>query len=172
MRHSLGISGNSFIGVRAYVPRLQQYRCISHCTCVCHKAGYFKSPRVLHMAIGRLFVGYSGYPLNARIRCTEASCKPRSGFWTYVDYVFPSWLLAKSLSITLVTRSYGEINVSLSVRRFVSAGAEIFRLCQLDDVSGLQNLFNRGLASPNDIMFAGGRSALTVSHSFRSLLYR
>lgn len=163
-------SSNSLIGVRAYTPRLQQYRCIPHCTCACHTIRYFRSPHALHMAIGRLFVGYSGYPLNARARCTVANCNIQSDSWTCVDYAFPSWLLARSLTIILVTRSYGEINVSLRVRRLVSSSAEIFRLCRLDDVGGLRRLFDKGLASPNDAEVRSGATALFVSY-FSELVY-
>ena len=56
------------------------------------------------------------------------------------------------------------VSVSLTVRRLVPGGSEIFRLTQLDDVEGIKIPFNRGLASPND-SYPNGTPALVVSFS-------
>ena len=54
-----------------------------------------------------------------------------------------------------------EISVSLTVRRIVPNGADIFRLTRNDDVDGIKRLLSLGLASPND-SFVNGQSVIVV----------
>ena len=121
----------------------------------------FQSPALLHGAIGTLFIGYSGYPIKAIQKCTEASCVSQSTFRAYVHYLFPSWFLIKALTITLMSVFLDKISVSLTVRRIVPNGAELFRVVRQDDVDGIKRLFSMGLASPNDSV-DDGQTALTV----------
>ena len=85
----------------------------------------------------------------------------QSTFRAYVHYLFPSWFLIKALTITLLSVFLDEISVTLTVRRIVPNGAEIFRLVWQDDVDGINRLFSMGLASPNDSL-DNGRAPLTV----------
>ena len=93
---------------------------------------------------------------------TDNDCLSQSTFKTYVHYLFPSWVLAKALILTLASGFLDKISVSLTVRRIVSPAAEIFRLTRIDDVDGLKRLFSKGLASPNDST-SDGQLALTVN---------
>ncbi|KAL9112793.1 MAG: hypothetical protein Q9187_007725, partial [Circinaria calcarea] len=159
-------SPSSIICIRAYSS--QRSPCTSYCTCACHKVRTFQSPALLHKAIGTLFLGYCGYPMMGLQNCTNTDCLSQSSFRTYVHYLFPSWILAKILIITLASSSLDKISVSLTVRRIVSPGAEIFRLTQSDDVDGLKRLFSKGLASPNDSL-SDGQVPLISALSSRKL---
>ena len=117
---------------------------------------------MLHGALGMMFIGYSGYPLNTIQKCTDANCQARKAFEISVYYSFPAWFLAKSLIISLINTSYNEIHRSLKIRRFVNSGAEVFRLVYIHDVDGLKDIFSRGLASPNDQMHLTGNTPLYV----------
>ena len=138
------------VRIRAYASQHQRSPCMLNCKCTCHNVWAFQSLTLLHNVIGTLFVGYSGYPVGALQRCTEASCISQSTFRGYVHYIFPSWFLIKALTITLMSIFLDEISVSLVTRRIIPGGAEIFRLISLDDVEGIKNLFAMGSASPND----------------------
>ena len=139
--------------------------CPPNCNCDCHTMHTLQSPAIVNHVIGGLFVGYSGYPITGNShKCTKASCLSRTTFRAYVQYIFPSWFLARAIIVGLTTQSLNKISVSLKVQRVVPYGSEIFRLARLDDADGLKELFRKGLASPNDISL-DGVSALVVSFS-------
>ena len=157
-----GFSSNSLISIRAHVPNTKWYNCPSYCRCTCHQKRCFASPRLLCNALGTLFVGYSGYPLNTLQQCTEISCRAQRALKLSIHYIFPAWLLTKSLKMTLINTSLNEIHASLLVRRIVSPGSEVYRLVVLGDIDGLKNIFTRGLGSPNDIILQNGFVPLAV----------
>ena len=152
-------SGNSLscpiigIGVRSH--RHYYSPCTKYCRCNCHEQRTFMSPRPIRSIIGALFTGYSGYPLKTFRQCNKSNCQGQQMFRAYIHYFFPLWLLKKAFTINLLASFSGEIQVSLKIARIVSSGAEIFRVTQLNDVSGLQQLFKQGLASPNDVTLNG-----------------
>ena len=153
---------NSLIRIRAYIPDNKWHSCPAHCRCTCHHEQRFTSSRWLHGALGILFVGYSGYPLGILQRCTNISCQARRALKISVHYIFPAWFLTRSIKMCLINTSLNEIHASLQTKRLVPAGAEVFRLTETDDVDGLKDLFSRGLASPNDIMYQTGQSLVSV----------
>ena len=138
----------------------QQRRCSPSCRCACHKRQTFTMPVLFHNVIGNLFVGYSGSPVGIR-RCTEDNCLSQSSLRIDVFYLFPSWLFMRALSMTLMRSCLNEVSIALKLQRVIPVGSEIFRLTNLDDVDNLKQLFNRGLASPDDID-PDGTGALTV----------
>ena len=144
----------------------QRFPCTSHCRCLCHESRRFDSPRTFQRLIGTLFLGYSGYPISNFQRCTENSCQGQQVFRVSAVYVFPSWLLARLLAVTVIKSLGSEIHFSLKVQRIVSSGAEVLRLTLLNDVTGLQRLFSKGLASPNDINHVTGQNVLIVGPLF------
>ena len=156
-------SSTSLVGIRAHTAQHQRSPCSPVCKCKCHNVHNYKSPQMLHEAFGTLFVGYSGYPAASFHRCTEPNCLSSSTFRSYVHYLFPSWFLAKALTLTLMTIYCGEVRVSLATRSLVSGGAEIFRFVMMDDVSGIKDLFSKRLASPDDSDSFNGDAALGVS---------
>ena len=141
---------NSVVRIKAHTSQHQRSPCTPLCGCACHDVQAFQSPALLHKAIGTLFIGYSGYPIKAVQKCTQASCVSQSTFRAYVHYVFPSWYFVKALTITLMSIFLDEISISLTIRRIVPNGAEILRLVRNDHADGTKHLLSIGLASPND----------------------
>ena len=155
------VSPTSIVRVRAYTSRYQHLPCFDSCKCSCHNVQSFQSPDLLQSVVGKLFVGYYGSALRVQ-QCTEISCQARRAIQGYVHYCFPHWFIARAFTITL--RSVSEtLSVSITVRKVVSSGAEIFHFVGSDDVDGLQRLFGKGLASPNDT-YHDGWTALNVSY--------
>ena len=156
-------SSDSTIRIKARAFQPAGSLCAPQCRCICHNIRSFRSPSSLDGTIGALFMGYTGCPVGALRRCTETTCQFQSTFRAYFYYLFPSWFLAKALTITLMNAFLNEISISLTVRNVVSSGAEIFRFVEMNDVDGLRRLFDLGLASPNDST-ESGQTALTVGH--------
>jgi hypothetical protein len=135
--------------------------CRPGCNCVCHKRQYFKSPQILNRLVGSLFIGYSGLPI-ATPQCTEYSCQRRSAPSTQISYCFPSWFLKRQLSLSILYTPLDGPIVSLRIPRLVSPTSKIFDYALLGNVAGMKFLFKEGLASPNDVRFDCGVSALQV----------
>lgn len=149
----------SAVGIRtAQFPRTA---CTPWCSCVCHTEHRFRTPRLLDQIIGSLFIGYSGMPVNTK-PCTEYSCHQRSQPTTYITYFFPQWFLARMFSFVLTVTPMAGPVASLKVQRTVPANAEIFKFAQSGDVDKMRHLFENGLASPHDVHFESGVTALHV----------
>ena len=152
----------------AVLIRARPLSCTVRCGCACHKPWRWISPHLLSNILGRLFMGYSGFPISTFQKCSEARCPARRNLQIYVDYVFPSWLLSSNFALSLMAVPHN-ISVSLNFKKVVPAGAEIFRLIILEDIEGLKSLFSKGLASPN-VINPGEMTPLHVSRSFHILI--
>ena len=137
--------------------------CHDGCTCNCHYAQVYRSSPFLNFALGRLFLAYSGSPIGFARRCSSASCTARSGAKAYMIYAFPSWFCTSAVIASFMTSPLGEPSMSLAVRRVVPKTAELFLLANSDDGDGIRRLISSGMASPMDIQFETGRTALHVS---------
>ena len=156
-------SSISVISIKATL-NYQRFPCTSSCRCNCHRPYHLISPTLVHRALGTLFLGYSGYSIGIFRRCTLSSCQGQQAFRLSVNYLFPLWFFARAITIAL-TKSYcDEIHISLKIPRVVPNSAEVFRLALLEDVTGLQRLFSKGIASPLDVD-TEGNSSLMVSPS-------
>lgn len=153
---------SSVICVKAYVPARQHSPCITHCKCECHLPRRFRSPRLFDAILGPLFAGYSGRPFRNFPKCNVETCLGQPSFKFHVKYYFPSWFLGRMLAVQVDSRCPGEPSIGLTIRRTVPSDAEIFRLTSADDADGLQRLFASRSASPNDILYVSGMTALHV----------
>ena len=158
-------SSSSVIRIRAHTPHHQTSHCNPHYKCTYHSTWTFQSPNLLQQIMGRMFIGYSGYPIYTGVRrCTEVDCLAQKRFFTSVYYQFPGWFLEKAVTISVISIC-DTIRASLTIRRILPNNAEIFRLVRLGDITGLKRLFSMGLASPNDSR-PDGLTALHVGGSF------
>ena len=57
--------------------------------------------------------------------------------------------------------------VALRIRRTVPADAELFTFARLGDTDGLAELFKSGRASPNDVHYLSGVTALHFAVAFQ-----
>jgi hypothetical protein len=149
----------SAVGIRtAQFPRVA---CKPWCSCICHTERSFRSPSFMEKLVGSLFIGYSGVPI-LRQKCNQHSCHLESQPLMYVTYYFPTWFLARMVSLMISTTPLAGPVVSLKTQRTVSGDADIFTCAKTGDINKMKYLFQNGLASPHDVSFSSGITALHV----------
>jgi hypothetical protein len=149
----------SAVGIRtAQFPRSA---CQPWCSCACHSEHRLRSPQLLDRVIGSLFIGYSGLPGLTR-KCNQHSCHLRSQPMTYITYFFPQWFLARTISFVLSTTPLAGPVASLKVSRTVPGDSAIFYYAKTGNLTKIKALFEGGLASPHDVHFESGITALHV----------
>ena len=149
----------SAIGIRtAQFPRTA---CNRWCSCVCHHKRHIQTPQLLQNLIGSLFIGYSGLPMLTK-PCDQYACHQRAQPTSSVTYYFPSWFLARTLSILFSSTPLAGPVVSLKCQRTVPRDADIFKIARAGNVDKMRDLFEKGLASPHDVNFESGGTALRV----------
>lgn len=139
--------------------------CEPCCICICHKERRMRTPQALDSLIGTLFVGYSGLPMFMH-KCSQPSCHSRSRPLAHVDYVFPQWFLARMVSFVVAMNASGPM-ATLEIPRTVPADAELFTFAKLGNTEGLIDLFRSGRASPNDMHYQSGVTALHFAVAFQ-----
>lgn len=133
----------------------------SGCPCPCHVRSSWKTPRLLQQITGYLLLGYSGRSVLWR-NCIS-SCLHSDSVSTQMTYFFPRWFVNRAVSFALSSDNLGAPTLNIKVRRVVPEASQLFSLSKFDDIEGLQALFDRRLASPDDVHFYGGWTALHVS---------
>jgi len=154
---------NTFSAVRIRTFNYWGIPCRTGCSCACHKRHQVQTPRILDHLIGTLFLGYSGLPM-VTPSCNESSCRQRSIPSTQMTYYFPRWFLQRAISLAIMLLPNDGPVASLRVQRAVSGSSKIFDYANIGDVDGMKRLFSSGLASPHDVRFDSGTSALQVRH--------
>ena len=96
-------------------------------------------------------------------QCNEYSCQRRSTPSTQISYSFPSWFLRRQLSLSVLFTPLDGPIISLKFPRLVSPSSKMFDYALLGNIAGMKFLFKEGLASPYDVRFDCGVSALQVS---------
>ena len=157
------MSASSAVGIRT--AHFSRSACKPWCACRCHTETKWRGPSVLQPVIDSLFIGYSGMPRQG-LNCDEISCQLQSQPVVYFTYFFPSWFLARAISVMFATTPLAGPVVSLKVQRTVSGDADIFTYAKLGDVDKIKNLFEQGLASPHDVSFQSGITPMHVSKYF------
>ena len=96
----------SSVAIRADLGNTSE--CNRSCSCSCHIRRRLKSPRLLDVFLGTLFIGYSGSPLLSQ-RCDKVSCRGRRNSSTSFIYQFPQWfLISRMIQLKAkVTTLYG-----------------------------------------------------------------
>lgn len=156
--------------VRIRASRYRRTQCEGWCSCSCHLVNYIRTPQIADLALGSMFIGFSGFPVR-RPRCSEKRCHKQSIPTLKVTYHFPQWLLARTIYFSLSLTYMNGPQVSLHMPRVVQSNAKIFSLAVQGDLIGLKALFRDGLASPYDVAANNGRTALHVSRRY-SVLHR
>ena len=144
--------------------RYGPYQEIPLCRCNRHRPYNLRSPRAFSAFIGLLSIWCNRYPFQSQ-KCTKCSVNTHRTFVTHMTYYFPSWFLWRMLNLTLITSSYREPFISLTIRAIVPNSADIFVLATRDDASEIKRLLENGSARPNDINKSLGQNALMVSRT-------
>lgn len=145
-------------------------RCGLLCGCRCHVRTHFKTPRSLSRIFGLLFYSYSGSLLPGR-PCNYPHCKKSGDQSSQFTYYFPTWMVARAVSITSTYRDLSGLGASwaLKVPRVISDRARIWYLIEAGNLRGVQDEFTKKLASPFDINITGGSLLLVSFKNFSCL---
>ena len=159
---SPSVGTHTYNTVRIRASRYRRTQCRGWCSCSCHLVNYLRTPQSVDLALGSMFVGFSGFPVR-RLRCSEKSCRKQSIPTLKVTYHFPQWLLARAICFSLALTYMNGPQVSLHMPRVIGSDSKIFSYAIQGDLCGLQALFQDGFASPYDVAASNGRTALHVS---------
>ena len=141
------------------------WQCSSGCPCSCHRHyRRHRIPTLLDRFLGILFVGYLGLPyLNGP--CDSPQCCQRSSPGILISYIFPAWLLARTMIILMrISSSYGP-ELLIRIPRIISYNASIFQCIHTGNVNEIKRLFERGLSSPFDVDPSGLSGLMVRSHA-------
>ena len=147
----------------AYIKVQQVVRptCRQICSCQCHTPGQWRSYRLLDQALGSLFIGYSRTP-TITLKCDLKSCNRHQRGLVTALYVFPQWFLQRALSVVLVSTKRNGLTASLRTIRCRSSSDMVFHYVATGDITRLQTLFDKGEASPSDVIISTQLSVLQV----------
>ena len=149
----------SAVGIRTtHFPRTA---CRPWCSCACHSETRAQTPQFLEKLLGSLFIGYSGLPAITK-SCSERSCHARAQPIVNITYFFPPWFLARKISLALSSVALAGPDAKLRTQRTVPGDADLFRYAKIGDVDKMRMLFESGLASPDDVHYESGVTALHV----------
>lgn len=152
--------------VKTSIESLDQHSRLN--TCCCYPRRRIQITNVLSSLIGSLCISYSGGQLSRP--CKQCLCRTKSPLRLKINYYFPRWLLAKVVNVFLSFDPAGSPCVSLQMPRIRPDTSKIFHLATAGDIGGMKTMFQRGLASPNDVSYTFGYSVLHVSVTHENTL--
>lgn len=139
--------------------------CSQWCSCRCHRIASISSPQRLCQWFGALSLGFSALPW--RPSCNERSCQPRSSCSMRLSYRFPPWVMNRIICALITSAPLIGPVMSLKTLRVIPHTEPVFLFAEKGNVSGIQTLFSKGLASIYDVDSAG-QSLLDVKMTFLS----
>lgn len=162
--------------------RMHKSLCTRLCDCVCHKFSRRRSLEVINKLFGALFIGYvvvqlahvnklnqanvprySGLPVLSP-KCNSKNCRNQAAYSLEITYRFPQWLLAKAIYLVAAKTCTGDPVFGLTVQRRVDRTRQdtIIQFANLGNNEVIRIMLDKREASPNDIDFSFGGSALQV----------
>lgn len=134
--------------------------CPPNCPCNCHIQTVFKTPQLLQQITGFLLIGYSGCSILQQ-QCIS-SCLRQNPKSLQMTYFFPRWFVSQAISFSKFNAMRSTPTFNIKIRRAVPEASQLFSLSKFGDVKGIKTLFENKLASPDDVHFRGGGTALHV----------
>ena len=112
--------------------------------------------------LGSLNVRLQGIPYVAP-SCDETTCKRIRHPSLRVSYRFPPWFFQRAIHTLISNGHVSGPQLNLACTRVVARDSKIFSLARRGDIAGVQDLFEKGLASPFDASAVGGHTALHLA---------
>lgn len=138
---------------------LEDGKCSSACSCVCHRPRRIATPAYLNALLGDFHLRYTSADRSG-VFCNEKKCRRQRDYVARVVYKPPDWLASRILSMSL---TYGNcLQMMLRIPRIVSDDAPILQYAAAGDLESIKSLLSSGKASPADIGHSYGLSALHV----------
>ena len=151
----------SAVKVKTSINNLNRYSRSS--ICCCYPRRRIQITNALSSLVGSMCISYLGGQISQP--CEQCRCRTKSPIKVNINYYFPRWFLAMAVNVFLSFDPAGSPSVSLQMPRIRPDTSKIFHLATAGDIGGMQSMFERGLASPNDVSYTFGYSVLHVSVS-------
>jgi hypothetical protein len=130
------------------VRRLSRRGCRDDCRCKCHARTSYRWPEALRAIVGDTFLNFVGQPAFVR-RCSRRDCRKAKIWSGEITYVFPSWLLKKIISMSMISKGPGW-SFHMKCVNIVRSISDVARYTTGGDLAGLRMLFSNRLATPYD----------------------
>ena len=154
------LSSRADLLVQLHSSNVSWRQCNSGCICHCHKRAFFALAEPWRQTFGCLSIGYVGSSMLSQA-CTVNGCRSRERSSFTLNYLFPSWFLARGIHVSL--RAGRALSLDMKIRLpHVRHSSKIFRYIDTLNVRGVQRLLSKREASPWDID-EDGWSLLRVS---------
>ena len=147
------------VKVKTSINNLVRYSTSSKCCCYPRRRVQISN--ALSFLIGSVCISYLGGQISQP--CEQSLCRTKLPIRLNINYYFPRWFLAMVVNIFLSFDPAGSPSVSLQIPRIRPDTSKIFHLATAGDIEGMKSMFERGLASPNDVSYTFGYSVLHVS---------
>ena len=146
-----------------FVRRPQLSSCDTGCACSCHRRSEWASASRFRTFLGLLFIGYTGKPMGNK--CDDIRCQQIPETVIGLRYFFPDWFMARMLEIYVrVSKPFG-LTQTIRVSSVIWYDSRLFQAARDGDVLSIKALLSSREASPYDVLFEGGDTALMVSNS-------
>lgn len=126
----------------------------SFCQCKCHSDWCFTLLSGWSI-FGSMMIRTQATPIFPQ-SCDVKSCRARCRAMLSWTYYVPHWISMKAIVLKIM--SGPSISMSITLARIVPPDSDLFRYIQGGDCDGIQRLFQRGLASPGDMILLGDGS--------------
>ncbi|MCJ1356794.1 MAG: hypothetical protein MMC33_006790 [Icmadophila ericetorum] len=135
-------------------------RCRRDCSCICHVARRFVMAHLLRNMLGNLYVKYSSFSLKGTW-CSKEQCRGPIALILRMKYLFPSWFLARSITIEVLSSYSHDLTVRLKVRRRLSStDANLFLMINNGNAKGVMSILESQRCNPNDVSSRTGWTPL------------
>lgn len=136
--------------------------CRAHCKCACHRTQKSATPSFLSRILGQLFVEHAGIP-GISTKCDTSTCINAQASQVYAEYWFPLGIFWSQI-IRIHATYQANLGPSFQLRtlRRVPDSAAAVSFAISGNIEGLQDLFRRGAASPQDVSDTRGYSLIRV----------
>lgn len=137
--------------------------CFSTCKCSCHRLKRSQSPGWLGSLIGGLFLEYNTIPLLRPVKCDVIACKTKSPSSVRLYYMFPQWLLARSIELAVSWSCLTGSGSSLHLRvARVLEFHDVWRAIEFGDMRWVLTHMARKDVLPTDVDHWGTSLALAA----------
>ncbi len=140
-------------------------RCTALCRCQCHGSRQVRNRGTLfHTVIGRFLLDYNCIPIWDPRPCDDLRCLRSGPAFVKLVYLFPRWLLGRSLHVCLSWNSLIDQGAALhlSVPRVLHRSHDIFAAIQNSRLDRVKSILSSRQALPTDVDELG-RSLLFVA---------
>ena len=127
--------------------------CRANCKCQCHRYTRLSSPAILSGILGRLFLNYHTILSCNLLPCNSAACANNEARTIRLTYLFPTWLLARMVSIQFHLDSWREhgASIHLNVPHVLDESHDVWAAIRCNNITRLQHLITQKKISPMDV---------------------